>query len=112
MTALNDGDAAPLKAVLREDAVYISDGGGQRPAATKPLKGAHRIVRLLIGVRHRYGGRAGSSSTVLKTINGSTGFLLYEDGALHGMLTIEVDGEHMAAVYLVNNPAKLRALTH
>jgi RNA polymerase sigma-70 factor (ECF subfamily) len=112
MTALSDGDADRLKAVLREDAVYISDGGGRTPAATKPLKGADRIVRLLIGARHRYARRAESTSAVPKMINGSAGFVLYGDGILQGMLTIEVDGERIAAVYLVSNPAKLLALTH
>jgi RNA polymerase sigma-70 factor, ECF subfamily len=76
MMALNDADPARLKAVLCEDAVYISDGGGRRPAATKPLKGADRIVRLLIGVRHRYARPAASASAVPKVINGSTGFLI------------------------------------
>jgi len=112
MIALRDGDAGRLEAVLREDAVYISDGGGRKPAATKPLKGAHRIVRLLIGAVRGYARTGGSPSAVPKMINGSWGFLLYRDGVLHGVLTIEVDGERIAAVYQVSNPEKLLALAH
>jgi len=112
MIALNDADAGRLEAMLREDAVYISDGGGRKPAASKPLIGAERIARLLVGVRRRYARPAGSATAVRKTINGRTGFLLYGDGILEGMLTIEVDGEFIRAIYLVSNPAKLSALAH
>jgi RNA polymerase sigma-70 factor (ECF subfamily) len=111
MEALRDGDADRLRAVLRADAVYISDGGGRKPAATRPLKGAERIVRLLIGLRHRYTSFAGSTSAVPKMINGSMGLLFYVDGILQGVHTIEVDGERIAAVYTVNNPAKLLAFS-
>ena len=112
MTALRDGDAGRLKTLLREDAVYISDGGGRTPAATKPLTGADRIVRLLIGVRRRYAPPSGATAAVPRVINGSTGFLLYADGILRQMLTIATDSERITAVYIVSNPEKLLALAH
>ena len=112
MTALHEGDQNRLKAMLREDAVYISDGGGRRPAASKPLQGADRIVRLLAGVSRRFDRPEGSRSAVPKLINGSTGLLLYGDGVLESMITIEVDGDLISAIYFVNNPAKLSHLAH
>jgi RNA polymerase sigma-70 factor, ECF subfamily len=108
--ALHEGDADGLKAVLRQDAVFISDGGGRRPAATRPVHGADRIVRLLLGVRRMSASQAESYSAATTTINGSAAFLLYRDGALEQMLTIEVDDECIAAVYTVRNPEKLAAL--
>jgi RNA polymerase sigma-70 factor, ECF subfamily len=108
--ALYEGDADGLKALLREDVVYVSDGGGRKPSATRPVQGADRIVRLLIGVRRMSASQAGSISAVPTAINGITAFLLYGDGALEQMLTIAVDDERIAAVYTVRNPDKPSAL--
>ena len=112
MAALNEGDAGQLKALLRDDAVFVSDGGGRKPAASRPVRGADRIVRLLTGLRRKFAPRQGSASAARTLINGSTGFLFYIDGVLDHMLAISVDDERIAAVYVVRNPEKLARLKH
>ena len=42
------------------------------------------------------------------TINGSAGALLYMDGEIDHTLSVAIDGEKIAAIYLVRNPDKLR----
>jgi RNA polymerase sigma-70 factor (ECF subfamily) len=41
-------------------------------------------------------------------INGSIGALLYLDGELDHTFSMAIDGDRIAALYLVRNPDKLR----
>jgi RNA polymerase sigma-70 factor, ECF subfamily len=110
MKALNEGDATLLKTLLREDAIYMNDSGGHRPAASRPVRGADRIVRLLTGLERRYRPPEGSLSAKPALINGSDALLVYVDGGLVQMWTISTDGVHIVAVYIVSNPEKLARL--
>jgi RNA polymerase sigma-70 factor, ECF subfamily len=40
--------------------------------------------------------------------NGSIGALLYMDGEIDHTISMAIDGEKIAAIYLVRNPDKLR----
>jgi RNA polymerase sigma-70 factor, ECF subfamily len=110
MTALNEGNEEALKALLREDAVYINDSGGHRPAASRPVRGASRIIRLLSGLERRYRLPKGSVSATSALINGSDALLVHVNGTLAQMWTIASDGGHIAAVYVMSNPHKLARL--
>jgi RNA polymerase sigma-70 factor (ECF subfamily) len=110
MTALNAGDTTLLKTLLRDDAIYMNDSGGHRPAASRTLCGADRIVRLLTGLERRYRPPEGSLSATLAQINGSDALLVYANGALVQMWTISTDGVRIVAVYVVSNPEKLARL--
>jgi RNA polymerase sigma-70 factor, ECF subfamily len=41
-------------------------------------------------------------------INGAVGALLYMDGELDHSLSMAIDGDRIAAIYIVRNPDKLR----
>jgi RNA polymerase sigma-70 factor (ECF subfamily) len=43
-------------------------------------------------------------------INGAFGALLYLDGELDHTMSMAIDGEKIAAIYIVRNPDKLRHL--
>ena len=53
-TAMVSGQIDALTAVLAEDAVLMSDGGGKRRAALNPIQGRDRILRFLEGVQKKY----------------------------------------------------------
>ena len=110
MRALNEGNEETLKALLREDAIYINDSGGHRPAASRPVRGATRIIRLLTGLERRYRLPPGSVSATSALINGSDALLVHVNGSLAQMWTIASDGGHIAAVYVMSNPEKLARL--
>jgi RNA polymerase sigma-70 factor (ECF subfamily) len=104
--AVASGDISRLAALLREDAIAISDGGGRKAAALNPIIGADRIARLFIGLA---GKNAGHDLRIVPAmINGSTGALLYMDGELDHTFSMAIDGDKIAAIYLVRNPDKLR----
>jgi RNA polymerase sigma-70 factor (ECF subfamily) len=110
MKALNEGDATLLKDLLREDAIYINDSGGHRPAASRPVCGAERIIRLLTGLARRYQQPEGSVTAMPALVNGSDALLVYVNRALLQMWTVSTDGVHITAVYVVSNPEKLARL--
>ncbi len=107
--AVTSGSVTRLAELLREDAVAITDGGGRKTAALNPLMGVDRIARFFIGIAAKNAGR--DIRIEPATINGAVGALLYLDGELDHTLSMAIDGERIAAIYLVRNPDKLRHLS-
>ncbi len=100
-----------LSAVLAEDAVLVSDGGGKRKAALRPLVGREDVLDLL----SRLAWRSGTDyvwplNLRAVRINGYPGVILeQEDGLMTIAFQPGEDGK-LAAVYLVRNPDKLAHL--
>jgi RNA polymerase sigma-70 factor (ECF subfamily) len=106
--AVTSGNVARLAELLREDAVAITDGGGRKTAARNPIVGADKIARFFIGLA---GKNAGHDIRVEPAmINGAVGALLYLDGELDHTMSMAIDGNRIAAIYVVRNPDKLRHL--
>ena len=105
--AAASGDAWQLAALLREDAVALSDGGGVKPAAFNPIHGADKVARFFVGLARKQAARGGVLKLEPARINGAAGFLVFLDGALDQTLSIELDGDRIASIYCVRNPTKL-----
>ncbi len=100
------GDAGGLAAVLAEDAVLVSDGGGKRPAALRVMTGRDDIVALLTALAAR-GGDARILSVQPMRINGYPGFIVERPDGVDTM-AFQPDGNgRIAAIYQVRNPDKL-----
>ncbi|WP_334479498.1 sigma-70 family RNA polymerase sigma factor [Bradyrhizobium algeriense] len=106
--AVTSGNVAQLAALLREDAVALTDGGGRRTAARNPIIGADKIARFFIGIAAKNAGHDMRIEPAM--INGAFGALLYLDGELDNTMSMAIDGEKIAAIYIVRNPDKLRHL--
>ncbi len=106
--AATSGNIARLAELLREDAVAITDGGGRKTAALNPIIGADKIARFFIGIAAKNAGREIRVEPAI--INGAIGALLYLDGELDHTVSMVIDGEKIAAIYVVRNPDKLRHL--
>jgi RNA polymerase sigma-70 factor (ECF subfamily) len=107
MAASTQGDMAGLSALLAEDAVLISDGGGKRKAALRIMVGREDIVRLFEGLAWRGSGLALLEGLRTARINGYPGFVLtLADGPETIAFQPGEDGL-IAAVYMVRNPEKL-----
>jgi RNA polymerase sigma-70 factor (ECF subfamily) len=101
------GDLEQLVGLLDPDAVLRSDGGGQVPAARKPLLGAERIARALVALA-RGGARAGREPRGgLARINDALG-LVVDDGQSLSVVSLTIDSGRIVAVDIVRNPEKLR----
>jgi RNA polymerase sigma-70 factor (ECF subfamily) len=106
MAASASADFTQLAALLTEDAVLVTDGGGKRGAALRVMVGRDDIVRLLRGVAWRHGGPPVESLEAVR-INGWPGFVVQmEDGPSTVAFEPGPDGL-IAAVYYMRNPEKL-----
>jgi RNA polymerase sigma-70 factor, ECF subfamily len=104
--AVASGDVSRLAGLLREDAIALTDGGGRKSAALNPIRGADKIARFFIALAGKNSNRYIRIEPM--TINGAIGALLYMDGEVDHSLSLAIDGDRIAAIYIVRNPDKLR----
>jgi RNA polymerase sigma-70 factor (ECF subfamily) len=110
MAAAAQGDMAGLSALLADDAILVSDGGGKRKAALRIMVGRADIVRLVEGLTWRGGGLANVQDVRAARINGYPGWVIsLGDGP--ETIAFQPGGDGLiAAVYMVRNPEKLAHL--
>ncbi len=109
LAAMRDGDLSGLERLLAEDVVFVGDGGGRAPAIQTPMTGAAAVARFLIGLTRR-GERLGVLLDVVRA-NGQPALRTRAaDGALLGVMTVEVHADRIVGLHNVLNPDKLRHL--
>ena len=105
--AVQSGDLQSLMDVLAPDVVLMTDGGGVKQAALRPILGRDKAVRFLEGAATR----GGPIDAVHRTlVNGRPGLAFVVDGQVDTLLTILVEDGVVAGLYAVRNPAKLTRL--
>ncbi|KRD43909.1 RNA polymerase subunit sigma-24 [Cellulomonas sp. Root930] len=110
VTALNTGDLAGLMDVLAPDVVAVADGGGKaRGAATRPIVGADKLARYLVGGMAKAGAGLRAAAT---WVNGQPAIRMELDGHLLGVASITVADGRVTHVYSIANPDKLTRLDH
>ena len=75
-------------------------------AALNPIRGADKVARFFIGIAGKTSNREIRIEPM--TINGTVGALVYMDGEVDLSLSMAIDGDRIAAIYVVRNPDKLR----
>lgn len=103
-SALVSGDLQGLLDVLAPDVVFVSDGGGLKLAALRPVAGAEKVLRYMAGSMDKAGGILTVAST---TVNGNPGLVLRLDGEIDGVLAFRVENARVTGLYYVRNPEKL-----
>ena len=106
MDAAQRGDFAALSELLTEDAVLISDGGGKRPAALRPMIGREDIMALIKGLAWR-GHWPRGPKVRLARINGFLGAILRDEQGVMTLAFEPSDDGRLSAIYLLRNPDKL-----
>ncbi len=106
--ASRSGDMSILGGMLAEDVSMHSDGGGKRPAASRPILGFQQVMKLHESLAGLFA-KLGSKLVRTGMINGLPGFVSLEaDGIQTTALEIE-DGK-VVAIYIMRNPEKLKHL--
>jgi len=105
--ACTTGNLGELLAVLTDDVVLYSDGGGRVPSALRPIVNADRVSRFFLGIGKR-GAFHGESR--LAQVNGTVGVLLRRRDGRRSVTAFALHGGRIRAIYLVNNPEKLRGV--
>ena len=104
--ACTNGDMDGLLALLAHDIVVYADTGGKAIAPHKPLNGADKVMRFLVGVGHKLNGLHGFAARTA-TINGWPGLVTYLNELPYFILALSsVDGQ-IQEIDIVLNPDKL-----
>lgn len=105
--ACASGDLPGLISVLADDITLYSDGGGRVPAARKPIEGADKVARYLIGVLRLLP----PNFTVRPALaNGQPALIGYAGNDLYSVLVLDARQGAIHAIYNLLNPDKLRRL--
>jgi len=105
LAAVGTGDLQSLMDVLAPDVVLVTDGGGRKKAALRPILGREKVLRFMAGTADP------NAVAELRMVNGSPALCISIDGELDTIATFLVEGGCVTALYAVRNPEKLRHLT-
>ena len=107
--AVAGGDVEALMSVLSPGVVLVSDGGGLANAARRPIEGADKVARFLLGVAAKGFATPGLEGR-LTEVNGALGFAAWVDGIPFMALSPVVHDGRIEQVLVVVNPEKLAGL--
>lgn len=104
LSACVGGELAPVLRLLAPDVTVWTDGGGKRSAARRPVRGAEKAARFLLGVVTKVSGVLGAFPA---TVNGHPGAVITVDGQVDTVVSLVVEGGRVHDVHIVRNPDKL-----
>lgn len=110
VTAVDSGDIRAVIDMLAEDAVWIADGGPDHLATRRPVHGADRVARGMVGFQAKVR-QAGYTFTFQQVdLNGAPAIAVFIDEQLERIVAIDVAGDRITAIRAVVNPDKLKYL--
>ena len=104
--AADTGDLQALVDVLAPDVVLVTDGGGVRKAALRPILGRDKVLRFLAAVTPR----DVDVELRVELVGGQPGLVAVIDGVVDSVITIDVVDGVVGSLYFVRNPDKLTRL--
>lgn len=108
-SAATSGDVDGLRDLLAAEAILYSDGGGVVTAARKPIYGAAKVARFLVGVQRKASFPADLVYTPVR-VNGDPGMRVDGSGGILALIALELTDTEIANVRIVSNPQKLGQL--
>ncbi|MFC5752400.1 RNA polymerase sigma-70 factor [Actinomadura rugatobispora] len=106
VAAARAGDLAALEELLAADAVSYSDGGGAVRASRFPVVGAFRVARYVRAFSDRFWSGVGVRWA---SVNGQAAALLFRDGEMFTVLTVNGSDDRIDQVLWMMNPSKITA---
>jgi RNA polymerase sigma-70 factor (ECF subfamily) len=98
------GDIDALLTMLAPDVVWTADSDGKVSAARRPVAGADRVARLILGLLRS----AGDDGRVEPAFyNGAPALVLYLGDSLEGIISVEIVDGLITHFYAMRNPEKL-----
>jgi len=102
--AASTGDVDVLVSMLAPDVVWTADSDGKASAARRPVAGADKVARLILGLL-RFAGDGGRVEPAF--YNGAPALVLYLDDGLEGVISVEITDGLITHFYAMRNPEKL-----
>lgn len=107
LQAAREGDLETLQRQLCADAVFIGDGGGRRPSALRPVSGAEKVARLLVGLGRNLGDY---SRLEIVEANRRLALVFWAGDEIDTVVWLVLSGGLVSQILAVRNPDKLVAL--
>ncbi|MDP8938273.1 MAG: RNA polymerase sigma-70 factor [Actinomycetota bacterium] len=104
LDACRSGSVDRLLAVLSPDVVLTTDGGGKATAAGRPLSGAERVARFLLGAVRQ---APLDAVATVEDVNGGPGLVVRSGGSPVLVGVVELEGDRVREIRFVRNPDKL-----
>lgn len=106
VSACKTGNIDNLIALLQEDIILYSDGGGKVPAALNPLMGKKQVSVFLKGLIQKYAPLFNFQFTV---VNEGPGLILIDKitHKLNSIITFDLTQAGLKGIYIIRNPDKL-----
>ena len=98
------GDLQALMDVLAPDVVLLTDGGGVKKAALRPIHGRDKVTRFLEAVMPE------GFVADMVVANGSPALRIAVDGEVDSVASLLVEDGRVTGLYVVRNPSKLARL--
>ncbi|KLO32413.1 RNA polymerase sigma-70 factor [Mycobacterium haemophilum] len=101
------GDVEALMAMLAPDATWVADSGGKVSAARRPVVGASRVARAIVGLMRKMHEVWATLRVEMVTCNSAPAVLLYHKERLEMVVTLEIADNKITNFYVMRNPDKL-----
>lgn len=109
MAAAAGGDVQAVMSMLAPDVVWTSDSNGKASAARRPVVGADKVARFVVGLMGR-GAQVPEVRVDIGICNAAPAVLLYNCERLEGVFTVEIVDGTITNFYAMRNPDKLAAV--
>ena len=107
VSATLGGDLDTLLRLLAPDVEMTSDGGGLVSAARRPVQGADRVARFLLGLARQ----AEEGDELITTwVNGAPGLIIRRQGRTDTVFALTVADGRVTQIHAIRNPDKLTAV--
>jgi RNA polymerase sigma-70 factor (ECF subfamily) len=107
-TASRSGDTNALRAILAQNVVIRSDGGGKVHAFINPILGLERVLRAYQGLSRKLGSRPSRDLFRPMQINGLPGYVSFERDNVFQTTAFAIEDGKITEIYITRNPDKLR----
>ncbi|MDJ0344993.1 RNA polymerase sigma-70 factor [Streptomyces sp. H10-C2] len=108
LAACVGGDLNRMMEMLAPDVTVWSDGGGKVRAALRPIFGADKAVRWILGILAT---PVPDMAVHHVDVNGQPGLLVTSAGVADNVIVLELNETGIVGVRVVRNPDKLRLVT-
>lgn len=107
-TASRSGDTNALRAILAQNVVIRSDGGGKVHAFINPILGLERVLRAYQGLSRKLASRPSRDLFRPMQINGLPGYVSFERDDVFQTTAFAIEDGKITEIYITRNPEKLR----
>ena len=109
MIAAASGDVQTVMSMLAPDVVYTADSGGKASAARRPVIGADKVARAVVGLVGRLI-QLPDVRVATVICNAAPALQIFMDDRLEGVFTVEIVDGKITNFYAMRNPDKLVAV--